>query len=309
MKPVASAEPRPRDLVIGAVRGYNFAQLRPFVVSLQRTNFHGDLVLLWSNLDAGTRSELEQHGVKLVRFDYRGSGALNSWSRFWPKLRPVLRLPVGNSVRVTIYKKILNLAFVRYLHTLDFLETNRERYRNVLLTDVRDVIFQDDPFREPLPGTMTAFLESPHMCYGREPMNDGWLLENYGPEISAALRGQRITCCGTIMGTEAGMIRYLQAFTGEILRLRSVAHGADTSVHNVLVRQTLAGEIAVAENFEGAVGTINSEAADFKADGLVLNTQQKPVPVLHQYDRLPPLAATLLAKLAPDPASTTCAPN
>ncbi len=300
MKTMAPAEPSPRDLVIGAVRGYCFEQLRPFVVSLKRTSFNGDLVLLWNSLDAVTLCELERHGVKLVHFDYRGSGALNSWSRFWPQLRPVLRLPVGITVRVSIYKKILNLAFVRYLHMLDFIEAKLGRYRNMLLTDVRDVIFQDDPFRDHLPGTILAFLESPHMCYGSEPMNTGWLLENYGPETSAALQGQRIACCGTIMGTEAGMVRYLHAFTAEILRLRSVAHGADTSIHNVLVRQTLAAKIAVVENFQGAVGTINPKAIEYKNDKIVLNAQQKPVPVLHQYDRLPQLADTLLAKLPPD---------
>jgi len=297
------------DLVIGAVSGYSFAQLRAFVLSLQRTNFNGDMVLLWNNLDADTRRQLEQHGVKLVHFSYRGSGALNSWSRFWPQISRLLRLPVGGVVRAAIYKRILNLAFVRYLHALDYLESNRGRYRHILLADVRDVIFQDNPFRDPLPGDMVAFQEAPHMCYGHEPMNDGWLRENYGPATAAALKDQRITCCGTIMGTEAGMIRYLQAFAAEIIRLRSVAHGADTSVHNVLVRQTLAGKIAVADNFQGAVGTINADSCEFNLDGLVLDATRKPVPVLHQYDRLPQLAEMLLEKLVPGSPPSSCAPQ
>jgi hypothetical protein len=288
------------DLVIGAVRGYKFEQLRPFVVSLKRSGFQGDLVFLWNSLADETRAELERHGAKLVHFDYRGSGSLNSWSRFWSQIRPLLRLPVGNSFRTAVYKKILNLAFVRYLHALDFLEQNRGRYRNVFLTDVRDVIFQDDPFCDQLPGDMAAFLEEPHMRYGHEPMNDGWLLENYGPEMTAKLKDARISCCGTVMGTEAGMVRYLRAFVAEILRLRSVAHGADTSVHNVLLHERLSGKISVIENFQGAVGTVNSDALDkltVGASGLVVGIDKRVVPVLHQYDRDLKLAAGLVERL------------
>ena len=287
------------NLVIGAVRGYGFEQLRPFVVSLQRTTFPGDLVLLWNDLSAETLAALHQHGVKLEHFSYRGSGALNSWSRFWPQIGRLLRLPVGNPVRAAVYKKILNLAFVRYLHALDFLEANAGRYRNVLLTDVRDVIFQDNPFRDPLPGEMVAFLESPHMVYGLEPMNDGWILENYGAEMKAKLQENRISCCGTVMGAVAGMIEYLRAFVSEIVKLKSVEHGADTSVHNVLVRDTLKNQITVIDNFERIVGTVNPKSElTMGISGLVLGANGQPIPVLHQYDRLPDLASRLIQQLS-----------
>src|SRR5580658_3365377 len=125
------------NLVVGAVRGYDFEQLRPFVLSLKRTSFRGDLVLLWNNLASDTLETLKQHGVNLVHFPYRGSGAVNSWGRFWPWLRPLLRGPVGDPFRTTVYKRILNLAFVRYLFALEFIEAHREKYQNILLTDVR----------------------------------------------------------------------------------------------------------------------------------------------------------------------------
>ncbi len=288
------------DLVIGAVRGYTFDQLSPFVISLKRTSFKGDLVLLWNQLSPETLAALQQHGVKLVHFPYRGSGALNSWGRFWPWLRPLLRAPVGNAARKLVYKKILNLAFVRYLHALDFLESHAGTYGNILLTDVRDVIFQDNPFASPLPGEIVAFLESSNMVFGSEPMNDGWILENYGPEMAAKLRGKRISCCGTVMGTEAGMIRYLNRFMAEIAHLKSVAHGADTSVHNVLVREGFSGQITVAENYQGQVGTVNASASEFVlgTKGLVVGASGLPVPVLHQYDRHPDLARQLIQRLA-----------
>lgn len=275
------------NLVIGAIRGYTFSDLAPFVISLKRSNFRGDLVLLWNSVDESTRRELESHGVQLVHFSYRGGGSINSWSRFWPWLRPLLRLPVGDSVRSRVYRKILNLAFVRYLHTLDYLRANQGRYQNILITDVRDVIFQDDPFRDPLPGDIVAFLEEPFVRYGKEPMNDGWIIENYGATCFKLLNGQRISCCGTVMGSAPGMIEYLSAFASEIIRLRSVAHGADTSVHNVLIRKRMAGQITIVDNFEGAVGTCHADSNRVASRPPVLDTAGKPVPVLHQYDRHP----------------------
>lgn len=291
---------RKPNLVIGAVRGYAFEHLRPFVVSLQRTPFRGDLVLLWNSLSPDTVTALEQHGVQPVPFSYRGSGALNSWSRFWPRFRSVLQCPIGDGFRRAIYKKILNLAFVRYVHTYEFLRANRGKYGKVLMTDVRDVIFQDDPFRDPLPADMVAFLEAPHMKYGAEPMNDGWIVENYSKNMLSGLIGKRISCCGTVMGTEEGTIDYLRTFLAEIPRLHSLEHGADTSIHNVLVDR-LQGRMAVAENMTDAVGTIGANAmSDFKLnpDGLIVQPGGHPVPVLHQYDRHPEVAARLVARIS-----------
>ena len=289
------------NLVLGAVRGYDFEQLRPFVVSLKRTTFKGDLVLLWNNLSSETLVALGDHGVKLVHFEYRGSGLLNSWSRFWPMMHPALLLPVGNSLRKVLYKKMLNLAVVRYFHALDFLEANIGHYNNILLTDVRDVIFQDDPFRDPLPRGITAFLEAPKNVFGEETLyNDPWIRDNYGELKLRQLTGQRISCCGTVMGTETGMLEYLRAFFCEIIKLRSVAHGADTSIHNVLVREVLREHATVVENLQGAVATIGSnfnERLQLEDGGLVLGPSGCLVPVLHQYDRHPELANSLMNRL------------
>jgi hypothetical protein len=289
------------NLVLGAVRDYTFEQLRPFVVSLKRTSFKGELVLLWNHLSPATLAALQEHGAKLVYFEYRGSGTLNSWSRFWPQVRPVVRLPLGESFRRSIYGKILNLPVVRYLHALKFLEAHCGEYLNILLTDVRDVIFQDDPFRDSLAGDVVAFLEAPHMKFGDESMNDGWIRDNYGEATSSRLAGKRISCCGTVMGTEVGMVDYLRAFVAEIGRLKSVSHGADTSVHNILVRESLVDRIAVVENFQSAVGTINTSplsSAVIGSDGRVLGPSGFPVSVLHQYDRDAALMNQLVMKYA-----------
>jgi len=81
--------------------------------------------------------------------------------------------------------------------------------------------------------------------------------------------------------------------------IRSDSKPDVTSVHNVLVRDILADEIEVMENFQGAVGTINPGNLTelvMDASGRVLGEGGLPVPLLHQYDRYPALAAQWAVK-------------
>src|SRR5256885_12437893 len=134
------------NLVLGAVRGYSFDKLRPFVTSLKRTEFKGDLVLLWDHLSDDTLVSLRDHGVKSVYFEYWGNGPGNSRSRFWPILAPMVRMFRGSSVARQILKRVLPLQCARFLAYYDFLSVHRSEYGSVLITDVRDVLFQSDPF-------------------------------------------------------------------------------------------------------------------------------------------------------------------
>jgi hypothetical protein len=89
------------------------------------------------------------------------------------------------------------------------------------------------------------------------------------------------------------MINYLRAFQHEIQSLQSVEHGADTSVHNVLIRQQLSDTVAIQDNYEGMVGTVGPlfDPALIHESGFILARSRAPVPVLHQYDRIARLKA------------------
>ncbi len=202
---------------------------------------------------------------------------------------PLVNMPCGDAARRFVYKKILNLAFVRYVYEYEYLKRTYRRWDKVLLTDVRDVIFQDDLFRDPLPAELVAFLEAPKMVFGGEPLyNDPWVRKNYDNDTLTHLSGHGVSCCGTVMGTATAMLDYLEAFVGQVRELNSLAHGADTSIHNVLVREILKERFAVVENLEGAVATLANEQYDqlqFDTDGYLLSRDCRRVPVIHQYLR------------------------
>ena len=274
-----------RNVIIGAARGYSFEQLRPFFLSLSRTTFDGESVLLWSELNLETRAALQQLGVTLVHIGYAGNGPENPWSRFWPLFRMFAAAPIGSLLKRGIYKKLLNIGTSRFIHALDFLENRTDLYGNVLLSDVRDVIFQDDPFRNQLRCNLVAFLEAPQLKFGEEPnYNDRWIYNNYGMKTLDNLRGFRISCCGTVMGNACSIVEYLRNFVAEIGKLKTLSWGADTSVHNVLVRDVMKNDFCISENLE-RVATLGNECFEkirYDASGLLLGRDGRPVPILHQ---------------------------
>jgi len=299
-----------KNLVIGAVRGYRFEQLRPFVVSLKRTAFNGDLVLLWNSLIPETLAALNDHGVKLVHFSYRGSGALNSWSRFWPALAPIVRLGFGSALARKIFKSILPLQTARFFAYHDFLAAHADEYQHVLMSDVRDVLFQADPFSG-FQGGLLVFEEDGKLPLADEKKcNAKWVEELFGPAALAGIGRFPILCSGTIMGDLQAMNRYLKEFEKLLGRARTVATGgSDQGLHNYLCRAIMEPWFQVSKNGAGPVLTMTPTLAagvDFQisSNGQILDAGGLPVPVLHQYDRHPELAAGLLRKFAEEtPAS------
>lgn len=293
------------NLVLGAIRGYKFEQIRPFVVSLKRTSFNGDLVLLWNNLSPDTLAALEQHGVKLVHFTYRGSGALNSWSRFWPVISKLIRPINGSGLARRILKAILPLQTSRFFHYHDYLVAHRAKYGNVLITDVRDVMFQGDPFVNCNDGLL-VFEEGDNALLADEKMfNAKWVEQLFGKGILDKIGRYPILCSGTVMGGIDAMINYLVKFETLLTQAREVGMGgSDQGVHNYLCRDVYATKIQVVKNGAGAVLTMVpwlAEGADFTVSnsGEILGLNGLPVPVLHQYDRHPALALKLVGQLVP----------
>jgi len=284
-----------KNLVIGAIKNYSFQSIWPFVGSLLESGFAGDIVLLANNIDSRTVDQLIELGVIVKPFYYRSPGCLNSWARFWPVLKPLLLLPGFHLLRFKVYKNILNLADVRFLHAYSYIKKNRTRYDRILLTDVRDVFFQADPFSFPLGNAIEAYLEVESNLFGSEPMNDTWIVQNYGPQMLDSLRGQNISCCGTIMGDSSGMLLYLEAFIDEFIKLISLSHGADTSIHNVVVHQSLKNKVKIVPNLVGSVATLNPRMIDISVNLPITGHTGRVIPILHQYDRIP----QLLSKIYP----------
>lgn len=288
---------------MGTVLGYEFEQFQTFVNSLQKTGYRGDIVLLSNHFSPATTQTLAVRGVKGHHMRYHRAGIGNRWSRLWPYVAPAFRPFKRSFLTREFFKTILPLLTTRFFHYRDFLSRNRHRYKNVLLTDVRDVVFQDDPLRD-FAGGIEVFEETKLLPLKQQPSNAHWIAEMFGPAALDQIGGYPVLCAGTIMGDIDSLLKLLAAYEVLLCRAKRVdIYGSDQGVHNYLCRAVMPQKLRVVENGAGrvlTVGTSDSADAEFTMNsaGEVLAPNGLPAPVVHQYDRHPELARRLAEKFS-----------
>jgi hypothetical protein len=251
------------DLVIGYATGYGPAELAPFVASLRaHSRAH---VALVADARPETAAYLAANGID--RFDApQGAG----WTP--------------------------HLLIARFKHYLPILAAYPQA-RRVLITDVRDVAFQGDPFAAGYPddaAPIALFCETPPGTLGDHGANPRWLDTLIGPELAATLADRPVVCGGTIMGEPSALATLIRQLLMLCAIQRSGALlgiGADQAALNVIVHQGLGPAIAAA-NY-GRVATIGYTAPPGVTDRGLTNPDGGLSPILHQYDRHPAAKAAI----------------
>lgn len=254
-----------KNLVMGAVSGYDFSLIRPFVVSLRKTGFAGDICLFASGITDRTRHYLQLLDVQVVTLPQEEQFS-------------------GMAISIT-----------RFMLYQAFLARQDMDYEGVMLTDVRDVLFQLDPFAFDLSGKVCCFLEAEEKRIIDCPMNSEWLRSKFGNTVLAGIGHNPISCVGTIIGGQPQVQAYLKALL-EYLTPPFTIPGDDTAVHNYLIYMRQIPEVAIFANEDGPVITVGYKSADtlsFDGSGLLLNAAGKIVNTIHQYDRHPQLSEKL----------------
>ena len=288
-----------RNAVIGLIKGYSFAQISSFVESLNQTEYEGELVLLAINLPSETVQSLVSRGVKIVPVSYRKSaGSKNSWARFWPQIKRFRRILPRPLMR-GLQKSILHLMDVRHFHVKDFLRGEGSHYENVFVTDVRDVIFQGDPFAQPLSVEIEFFQETNRLKIKDCPFNSHWILERFGSEMLDKCGDSVIHCFGTIRARRSGMLDFLERYEDACLNVIKFDSGSgDQGIFNTMIgTSNIPRNFASIPNFTGSVATLGwmreDEISTDKKGRVIEPETERVIPVIHQHDRFPRLAEQL----------------
>ena len=201
-----------------------------------------------------------------------------------------------------------------YLEQLDKLQNEgslRDDAR-VLLTDTRDSFFQANPFHNPEhPGStlsfegsqdLATFLEFAAVPIADEGINRGWINSCWGDGegrgLDAEFDGRRVrensvSCSGTVMGTIAGLRRYLGVMIAEIKKKQCKSYGIDQGYHNWLLHSGRLGAENVTRRFPQGTGPVNTVGLltnaklplPRDAEGFVLNRDGTRSAQVHQWDR------------------------
>lgn len=241
---------------MGLWSGMPFQNLERFIGSLRHTSFEGDVCVLVDDIGLETIEAMLAHGILVERADRITASGMHGQSS-------------------------------RYFGYLDFLVRHRERYANVMISDLRDVVFQCDPFAQPLPADIVFAQERCRI--GDSPINHNWIAAVYGEAVAQNLRDCMISCSGTTFGTTGGMLRYLFAMTTELANLAGHdalrTRGIDQGIHNYLIRMRpfSNAQFDTSDRLAATLGLVPDAAITCTPDALLVDGRRTPV--LHQYDR------------------------
>ena len=174
-------------------------------------------------------------------------------------------------------------ALDRFYRWHDFLlnDTGIER---CLMTDVRDVLFQADPFAG-FEEDELRFFEEPISISANSP-NRSWIQSIYGERQAQELETKSVICCGTIIASRKGALTYLQQFLAEVDRVRPLPWGTDQAVTIKLIYSGAFPQATIVKNGCGEVQTLaRQERFVFNARGNLLNADGTKPAIVHQYDR------------------------
>lgn len=261
----SSADPRAGEAVLGYAVGYGIAEVAPFVRSL-RAVFTGQIILVVDR-KSSLLSWLKDHGVEAVI----AADRMLHWTP-----HPVV-------ARFAVYAQILQ---------------GRPDIRQAIITDVRDVVFQGDPFAQAT-NQLQFFVEAEGLALADHAFNQKHLQALFGGGLARDLGRRACVCVGVVAGPTGAVLRFCRA----ILLLCAIprssiggAFGADQAACNVIAHLNLVGG-EIRPNY-GRVATIGLTAPERLRleDGLILNPDGGASAIVHQYDRIPRLEADVQAR-------------
>ena len=272
------------DLILGAVDGYDFYEIEPFLVTLQQSGYPGHVVLFAGpRISSRTNRKMRTGGTEVIEFR----------DRF-----PFVEAPHHDNL--SSLPEPIHICNFRYFLYYDYLLKYGRKFRNVLITDVRDVVFQRNPFQAGLSAEIHVAMENPSIPIGKCRWTAPWIVSAYGEQRLEELRTQPMSCSGTTMAPVPLMLAYLRAILSEIQGMRSGDAYLDQAAHNVLLHDDQIGPVRRMQNFEGPILTVGSEP-DFQLNGSdeLVNRDGSVAAVVHQYDRHRELARIVEARVRP----------
>jgi hypothetical protein len=277
------------DLIIGCSTNYDWSKIKYWINSVNQSGFKGKKVMILMNCDVETATKVLKAGFEIISFGTDDKGNLIHQSPFMVHVE-------------------------RFLHIYNYLKDNNFRY--VITTDVKDVIFQKDPFIQ-LDEMLTRtgkdlVFSSESILYKDEPWGDNNLMETFGPYIHNIFKENEIYNVGVLGGKGDAMrdlaLNIFLACLGKPIKI------CDQSTFNVMISMNPYLKTSLYAKSEDGwacqLGTTvdPSKIEQFKPfllertpkmenDKVVTATSTpKEFSIVHQYDRVPEWRKIIEAK-------------
>lgn len=280
---------------MGVAYGYEFEKIRPFVASLKNISFKGTIVIVADDNMIIPASYLDSLDIRLVNEKKLkrtvlakavNKGFSLPYLRFFVKKALASINKVHQDAFLNSFMNIYHVVNARFAFYYKYLKNNQ--FDNVFLTDVRDVVFQADPF-ENFTGGCNVFNENELVDIQSCQWNSSWIKEGYGDEELRNIGDKEIYCAGTILADYESMMLFLAQLLKACIdwKGRMNIYGPDMGSFNYLIHNGLVDNLVKRKNGE-IVLTVSPETYDkieITPEGVSYNNFRPAV--IHQYDRLP----------------------
>lgn len=259
-----------KNLIISGFAGYKFENLKPYVYSIRDHVSNCDLVMVAGSTDSSTQEQLRNLGWHIEPL---------------PQLRDI------------------PIHVLRFLPMYNYLREHGDEYDLVVSTDVKDVVFQSNPFAwlQQYLGDRKLVAGSEALRYCDEPWGDDNLRSTYGGYVYERFKTNTIYNVGTLGGRSDYMRDlFFNLFYNSIGRPIPIV---DQAVYNVMIQcQPYRDSVLFAEQSMGwacQAGTVAdpNKMAYFRPnllepepvwkDNRVLTSKGQEFVIVHQYDRVP----------------------
>ena len=248
-----------KNLLIGAVKNYNWKKIEPFFKSLKKADFKNcDCIIFVDNMTQFTINKIISYGVI------------------------VHKVP-------NMYKK-LKIINYRWKIYVDFLINNTDKYKLVFSTDLRDVFFQKDIFKfyENKKSFLGVAIEDGKLS---ERVNKNWIIKAYGEDLYKTIENEKIICIGSVWGTVDKFSEFSSIMWKKLNSKWSIINNViEQAVANYLIyHDKMFNDCLIkSENSNGPVMTIGlTKKRNIRLDSEnnILNGKGEIAAVIHQYDR------------------------
>ncbi len=272
-----------KNLILGAADNYDWPQLRPWAESIRDCGFEGDVVLLAYRVTDEAISRMTDLGILVYQVTHDDEG------------QPIDHHKGGLPTQT--HK-------LRNFHMWQFLQSCEGTFDTVVVTDTRDVYFQQNPdpflnkFAEEHPNKIA--MPSENVLFKNETWNAGMIQRFFGMYVSQMLEDKPTCNSGTFFGPADMMASTM--LTMYFIQKNFNATGVDQPTlnflgyinpHNFMVLDHNAGWACQCGT------TLDPTKQYFRAvqvsfpprirDEQVITSDGTPYVICHQYDRVPAL--------------------
>jgi hypothetical protein len=251
------------NLLIGAISGnYSVDDISGWVETSQFDNTER-VLLLYNNINIELVNYLNKNKVLIFNPNFD----------FWSNEKTLFETNTGNNTLENSYNLIHNL---RFFHIWYFLQDNKNHWDKIIITDVKDVYFNSNPFDNLEDNKLTATSEI--ITYESEKWNEEHLRANLGIIGHLALWNKPVYNVG-VFGGNAQLVQDICAD----IYLLSVGKikVADQTSFNYLIQTKYKDVTNFTEDLAVHLHVVNAGLVDISLDKI------PNYKIVHQYDRIP----------------------